>query len=224
MLINIIITTYQREGMLKSLVNKLQGDNVYFTIINDGSPYYYFTAPENCTYIQLDRNHGKKEYWKVVNHAFENRVDADYYIMLPDDAGVDSDFVSKAVESWNKVSFTDRACLNLLVDQGRKGKPCWTGIKPVKEMHSGLLLWWTQWVDMCFISDKVFFDEIPSLTPIHIPDDQLKYRGSGVGAQISKRLHKNGYNLYQLDETLVHHGTHESKLNHELRDENPLIA
>jgi len=224
MRINVLITTYQRPEMLESLIAKLQGPDVYFTIVNDGSPYS-FLPNIDCNYIELGKNHGKKEYWKVVNYAFENRVDADYYVMLPDDAGVDKDFVARAIEHWNHLNKDwNPICLNLLVDKSRKGKPCWTGFKPIWVDVLRIKYWITQWVDMCFICDGQFFEEIPSLSPIYITDEQMKTRGSGVGAQISKRLHEKGYNLWQLDETLVHHGTHESKLNSELRDQNPLIA
>ena len=220
--VNILINTFKREQQLKNLIKNLKSHHrIYITIVNDGSKYD-IPLNENITYIQLGKNHGKKEYWKVVNTLFKNRVDADYYIMIPDDIIVDERFIDKAIHLWNCVNDPDKICLNLLVDKSRKGKKCWTGYEPKRRTWCGNVYWKTQWVDMCFIAERKFFNEIQMINPINLTPKQLKTRGSGVGGQISKRLHEKGHAMYQLNKTLVKHGQFESVMNPELRKINPL--
>lgn len=221
--VNILINTFNRETILKSLITNLKSNNhnIHITIVNDGSKYE-LPINESMTYIQLGRNHGKKEYWKVCNKLFSIREDADYYIMIPDDAIIDHRFVDKAIHLWRCIDDPDKVCLNLLVDKTRKAKKCWTGYEPKRRSWGGNLYWKTQWVDMCFIAERKFFNIIYPIKPINLSDEQLKTRGSGVGGQISKALHQKGSALYQLDKTLVQHGKYESVMHPELRKLNPL--
>jgi len=47
---------------------------------------------------------------------------------------------------------------------------------------------------------------------------------SGVGWQMSLRLHNKGYGMYHTKESFVSHGDHESKMNKQERVKNKLIV
>ena len=211
--IAILISTCNRPEFLKQIINDLQQEEVSFDlkffIVDDG--------------ILLN---GKKYYWKTINTLWKQARGQhfDYYIQLPDDVLLEGNFIKRAVQAWENIIDSRKICLNLFLDGHRIGKTCWTNFRPEIKEFNGYRYINTQWVDMAFISCKMFFEELQwSISPIPLHrwtnNPELS---SGVGQQISIRLHQKGWNLYQTTEKLIEHIGDDSFMNSEIRKKEPL--
>lgn len=228
------IPTFNRGEMLFRLLNQLFSQakksnlNIYVFVYDDFSE-----APLDISSISLNKqksvkiyrstiNNGKKKYWKVVNHILDelSNIDADYYFYLPDDIEISNDFFEKSISYWNSIEDSKKITINLLND-GRD--ECWTKFKRVIEVNSKFELYRSQWVDMAMVFDKKLLRYRVKEIPLSFWDNK-PLLSSGVGAQLSKRLHAAGYGLYQVKDSLVFHGAHQSQMNPEERIINPLIS
>ena len=122
---------------------------------------------------------------------------------------------------YESINFSDKICLSILTD-GRVNKTNWTDFKTIDHGE----YYKTQWNDLCFISEKTFFFELDFKID-EIPLSRWKNNpnlSSGVGSQISLKLHNKGKSMYHTKLTLVLHGNHESKMNYEERKLNNIIT
>ena len=183
-----LITTRNRPQSCQRLVDAISPYGDVF-VLNDGCNYIIRGAKQ----VIRHEFYGKWFYWKTVNQLFSMRTPHKYYIMLPDDFMPADNMVEKAIETWESIADKDKICLNLYAD--RIGRSCWTGFFPTNREN----VYRTGWVDMCFICEDRFFDALGL-----IPQTTVR-QSSGVGAYISKFLHRNDikYNFYQVKESLV---------------------
>jgi len=185
--IQFLINTFNRQEPCQRLVDSLQGLGDIL-VLNDGCDYEI----KGCRQVFKKIHGGRAGYWNTVNTLFSLRTYHKYYIMLPDDFLMDKGQVERAVELWEAIKDKKKICLNLYAD--RIGLKCWTGFKPLSSFNC----WHTQWVDMCFICEGLFFTALGRI------DGPLKRgQSSGVGSYISKKLNREHYNLYQVKESLV---------------------
>lgn len=224
--VSIAITSYNRIDMLKLLLDDLIGElnyKILITVFDDGSTEKYNLEKYDIKYIKYTTNHGKKKYWKLFDTVlkYQKNINSKYYFFLPDDVRVDKNFISESIRIFKKINNNDKICLNLLMDESRRGKRNWTNFNPIEYDE----FYHTQWNDLCFICENEFFRYIPNIPEIDpsrwINNELLS---SGVGEQISKRLHKLNKNMYHVKRTLVKHGNHDSKMNYEDRKINKLIT
>lgn len=187
-----LITTYNRQQSCQRLVDSLQGLGDII-VANDGSDYTIEGATNLNPHIHL----GKKGYWKLVNMLWRNRTQAKYYIMLPDDFLICDSQIANAIEIWESITDTKRICLSIA--EGRPNHTCWTGFK-AREVGN---VWLTQWVDMCFICENTFFNVLGAIPHLHKHKQGVIRGSSGVGAHISRYLHRRKLNMYQVKESLV---------------------
>lgn len=190
--IGFLITTYNRQESCQRLVNSLQGIGD-ITVVHDGTNYEIIGATNINPKIHL----GKQGYWRLVNLLFRNRGIHKYYLMTPDDFMICDSQIANAVDIWDSIKDPRKVCLNLFTD--RIGKPCWTQLKPRDKGE----VWQTGWVDMCFICEEHFFDELGTIPPIRLNWKDKPYMSSGVGAYISKHLYSKGLHFYQVKDSLV---------------------
>jgi hypothetical protein len=190
--ITFLITTYHRQESCQRLVDSLQGlGNI--VVVKDGTGY----TIRGCSTFSIQGHKGKIGYYDTVNRLFRLRVKADYYIMLPDDFAITPEQVKRAITIWDTIKDDTKICLNLYAD--RLGKPCWTRLMPV-DMGT---VYKTQWVDMCFICQEPFFDTLGEIPQQLLDWVHASHKSSGVGRYISLTLHKLGYSLYQVKESLA---------------------
>lgn len=185
-----LITTHNRQESCQRLVDSLQGQGEII-VLNDGCDYDISGATQTKREIHF----GKRGYWRTVNQLFAMKGKHQYYFMLPDDFLPANNMVERAIEIWKQLD--KPICLNLYAD--RIGQKCWTGVPP-KDMG---IAWKTQWVDMCFMSKEGFFARLGKIPPINLNWTAKPNLSSGVGAYISRELHKHKYNLYMVKESLV---------------------
>ena len=211
-----IITTYDRETAYLELVNDLAPQDCDIQAWNDGSKYNATPMPQ-IDYRQCAQNHGKKGYWKLWDTILKNQygTDHDYFIVLPDDARVEPDFIEQAVKMWEAIEDRDKICLNLLMDEGRRGKKNWTSEPPKKVFFGHQCYYLSQWLDMCMIFTRRFLEVLEyTIKPVPLSRwDRDPKLSSGVGMQMSHRLTNNGFNIYQVYTTLVKTGHLPSKMN-----------
>jgi hypothetical protein len=225
----IIISTYNRPEMLKDLLDDIEyhslNKRVLVTIFDDGSNKdYEYLDKYDIKYIKYVKNNGKFNYWKLISDTFKYcaKIKSKYYIYLPDDVRLKDKFFEESVRIFEKIEDDNKICLNLLMDEGRRGNTNWTGFKPVEYDD----YYKTQWNDLCFISNIDFFQMLNfEILPINknrwAKNSEL---GSGVGQQMSMRLMSLNQNMYHVINTLITHDDHVSVMNHNNRKRIKLIA
>lgn len=227
----VAIPTFNRKELLERLVNQLDVAAKYFNVrivvFDDGSVVPIkreFFSVKHLLDIEVHRtrNHGKKRYWALVNKIFDRLCDleADYYFYLGDDLEVSPTFFIDGLRLWESIVDERKISLNLLCDSRTK---CWTDFERIERNFSGYHVYQTQWLDMIILFDRT----LVSHRVDEVPLSRWKKRplmSSGVGAQLSGRFHSKGFNMYQVVESIVFHGDHESKMNREERLNNPLVS
>jgi hypothetical protein len=223
----VVINTYNRPEMLKKLLDNLEKEKIHFRIkilvFNDGSTVDYDLSNYDVKQFKIFPNKGKKKYWELINQSFGiiKYIKSEYFIFLPDDVTLIDDFYSKAKNLYESITDSNKICLNILTDN-RVYSENWTSFKSV-DFGDYLK---TQWNDLCFISNKDFFEKLNyKINEIPISRwNKNENLSSGVGQQISSRLHQLGFSMYHSKKSLVNHTDHESKMNKEERKITKIIT
>jgi hypothetical protein len=221
----VIITTYNREKLLKRLLADIDNNKLNYNIlvaVFDDASFNKFSLFDDIKHIRYNKNHGKIYYWKLITDTMQfcKQVNSKYYIYLPDDVTLVDNFFFKAIEQYEGIKEENKICLSLLLPKQLINKTNWTDFIPI-EYDS---YYKTQWCDLCFISEKKLFEAIDyKINQLPIRGDYKNY-GSGVGLNMSMRLFKSGYNMYHTKESLALHGDHTSVMNHEIRINNKLTT
>ncbi|MCA9037308.1 MAG: glycosyltransferase [Planctomycetaceae bacterium] len=234
--IHVIITTFDRQETLRSLLHQIEDYASLFSIsvdvFDDGTPEFLPLASKVITVrvFQRAENGGKTAFWHLIHTALchARSVEAEYYVFLQDDVQLCQRFFSEAVRKFEAIRSVDPRCecLNLLSDESRRGRECWTGYSPRHIEVAGESFFQTQWTDMVFLAGRSFLDLLQYR--IH-PVTAGRWRrnptaSSGAGEQISRRVHEAGRSIYQVEQSLVDHGVHASRMHPELRTRQPLVA
>lgn len=147
---------------------------------------------------------GKVEAWRHHNDIYaslRNIESARPLFFFDDDMRLCDRFLERALDYWEALP-ADKATLHFMVDAARDGKPCWTGIRA---HNINKYLRRTQWVDGSFLTSRRMLEAIDfTIEPID-PGRHKDGRSTGVGEQLSMRLHKQGLGLYQVRESLCVH-------------------
>lgn len=211
--IALLITTCNRAESLEKIISHLQKEkemyDLQFFIVDDGV-----------------LKNGKKNYWKTINLLWSKIKDEhfDYYIQLPDDVQLEKEFIQKSIAAWCHITDPKKICLNLFFDGLRKGKTCWTNFWPQVKLFKNRRYLKTQWVDLFYICEKKFFMlQQWAVQPIHSSRWALNPEySSGVGQQISMKMHKMNLHLYQVTEKLAEHIGEISIMNPGIRKAEPI--
>jgi hypothetical protein len=211
--IALLITTCNREESLKKMISDLEKEkelyDLQFFIVDDG----------------ILKN-GKKNYWKTINLLWGKIKNGhfDYYIQLPDDVKLEKKFIQRAITAWYEITDPKKVCLNLFFDGLRKGKTCWTNFWPQVKLFKNKRYLRTQWMDLFFICEKKFFT-LQQFTVQTIHSSRWAHNpefSSGVGQQVSLKLHAMGLHLYQVTEKLAEHIGEISIMNPGIRKKEPI--
>ena len=234
MLIHVSIKTYNRPHLLPLLLDDLHreaehaGVDLEVHVFNDGSDLEYPNLSHRCSMYTLP-HHGKPGFWKLVNTEFERaarNLDAERFLFLADDERLAPDFFTRIERVWAGIRDPKKIALNPVLERERAGMAQWTGFRPRLIDLGHDKVWHTQWVDCATYSEIVYLEEL-NFRVSPISGRRLKRRqSSGVGHQISIRLHNAGWNMYQVAESLAHHDsvTNGSVLHPEFRKHNPLTT
>lgn len=201
-----LITTFNRQQSCQELVDALYGlGDIY--VLNDGSNYeikrcnFYSHSVKKLIkdkWIEVPFNFGKPGYWQTVNQLWSLPAHAyDYYFMIPDDFMPYEDFLEQTINIWKSIKDPRKICINTYRDLVPRST-CWTNFTPVEYGNYRM----TQWIDMCFMAESRFFKEVGKIPRINFNWQQEPLKSSGVGAWISKRLHRTGWHIYQTTESM----------------------
>lgn len=212
----VIISTFNRPKMLKELLNNIEQEkknyNILVLVFDDNSSEKVDLSKYNVKKITMNPNMGKKKYYVLINATFSyiKNIKSKYFIYLPDDVKLINNFFDETKRIYESIDHPRKICLSILTDD-RVNKSNWTNFQTIDYGE----YYQTQWNDLCFIAEKKFFDmlnhTIEKITPNRwVNNPNLS---SGVGQQISIRLNRMNYNMYHTKNSMVHHGSHESKMN-----------
>lgn len=234
--IHIFIPSFNRNNSLKELIYQIDGQSadyqVCIYIFDDGSEEpvsLEWTDFHNIKSLSVSRskNHGKKRYWHLVNRIFsiaENKKSEIFYY-LADDVSLVPNFFRRSINAWNGIVDQNKVAINLILDQ-REGQTCWTNYPPHLAKTTDLAVYKCQWVDMVMMFSPRMLEAL-SYKVDPISEDRWVKRpllSSGVGAQLSHRLHDQGLSMFQVTDSLVLHGDAPSVMNPEERARTPIVS
>lgn len=234
--ISIAITTYNRpEGCLRLLedIARCCGNyRVRVSVFDDCSNVDYrkvqgFLRSKGWQWVRADRNHGKKLWWQVVSDILGrwSRDASDYFYFIQDDIRLCDDFFTRTIQQWEQISDPKKMSLYLLRDEHRDklGIQCWTSFSSRIEGTVER----TQWLDcnafLCTSQTvQALGGKLDPISPKRWDKDPTL--SSGVGRQISLRLHHGKGKLYRTLHSYVLHMDDQSVMNPEARRKNPMRA
>jgi glycosyltransferase involved in cell wall biosynthesis len=222
----VFITTYNRPYMLSNLIQQIQNQknysNIKIVVFDDDSDEKYH-LPDEVSYFKFFPNMGKKKFWKVINTCFKlmKQINSKYYVFLQDDVKIKENFFYDLQKKYEEIDDPKKISLSFLSDN-RVKSPNWTNYKP--RVRGEVIK--TQWIELHFICEKKLFEALEyKMEPINPTRwDVNPLLSSGVGWQMSLRLHNKGYGMYHTKESFVSHGDHESKMNKQERFKNKLVV
>ncbi len=216
MQIHITIFSYQRETMLKALVEEIKAFssvNISYTILDDGSD---FQLPDTNFY--RFEHGGKERFWQMWNYALSGleASKSDLHIFTPSD--VSNVEFERIIALHNQ--FKGKPYAYNLINDGRE--KCWNLIEPVKVDEHTIKVGFT---DCGFFCNKQLLDKIGYyVDPINPQRFVNPNISSGVGQQLTQRMNKAGVNMYIPVKSLCYHGDHPSVMHPEHRIKTPLIS
>jgi hypothetical protein len=234
--LQIIIPTFNRPSELRRLLSQInseaQGYDVSVHVYDDGSSEpicVEWTSYPKIASLSISRssNHGKKRYWKLVHRALSTMrsTNADYFYYLADDVQLVPNFFERSINLWDSIRDRRKVSLHLLLDQ-REGQPCWTKYQPHIINTPRGKVYKSQWVDMLMMFNRRFLEELEyRIDPVdpHRWDDDPSL-SSGVGLQISRRLHQKMDSMYLVTDSLLIHEDEPSVMNPEERKRTPIVS
>jgi glycosyltransferase involved in cell wall biosynthesis len=212
----VIIPTFNRPQMLTELLDNIEREKknykVLVVVFDDNSSQKADLTNYNIKKIVMSPNMGKRKYYVLINATFSyiRNVNSKYFIYLPDDVKLIDNFFDETKRIYESIGDPRKICLNILTDC-RVNRTNWTNFNSIDYGE----YYHTQWNDLCFISERKFFDVL-NYSIEKIPENRWSSNpnlSSGVGQQISVRLNKKGHNMYHTKTSMVYHGDHESKMN-----------
>jgi len=204
----LIINSYNRESKLKELLSVVapQFENVHVWL--DGCVYTDVYEADNVHYFYTHR-HGRERYRHLVrqNYAVALITNAKYYVHMDDDMTCTDTFAEDLFKVWDNIPDRKKIALNFHKDDRRE---MW-GFSPSWEDKEVTRTNWTDMNFLCteklakFISNHIYWEDAL---------DWGKSTSSGVAGYFTKRInHYNMGSIYQVNDSLVKHGDHESMMN-----------
>lgn len=231
--IRVVVLSYERPDALELLLQDLhgqRGEHEISVVVYDDASRLDYSSPRRLLdefgwdYIRSGKNHGKRGFWRWVHriYAEQQRRPERLFVTLPDDMRLCSRFFDRALNVWTRITDPDKVALNLMRDNSRDGRPCWTDQRP---QNCGPVLD-IGWVDGAILCNRRYFKELAwKINAVDPARWRLNPRSSsGVGEQISWRLHGKGLGMYGVKHSLIAHVAGPSKMNAAERQRNPLLA
>lgn len=214
MKIKVIIFSYEREEMLKSLVAEVrQIENASYTIIDDGSSFVF-----QDNFYQFEHG-GKPMFWRMWDFALRSLKDdnSDIFLFIPSDfSNIQFEEILERHERFNRTAYVHN-----VINDGRES--CWNSTKSKPISNDTLRAGFT---DCGFFCNKRALDKIGYYVNQVNPHRFIANAriSSGVGQQLTFRLRKYCVAIFTPVRSLAYHGDHESVMHKEERKNNPLIS
>jgi GT2 family glycosyltransferase len=220
--IHVVITTYNRPRELRRLLGdiiRVRGNLEVTVQVYDDASTEDYSAPialikqQGWHYVKAKARHGKQNSWRWISRIFsdQRKVKSRYWVFLPDDVRLGEGMFRRALERWRGIEDTHKICMMLVVGETRTG-PSWTGVQPQRCGEVDRI----QWVELACLCERRMLDVLEyKLAAVPAARWQANPKiSSGVGEQLSRRLHGAGFGLYRSHKSLiVHLGELPSQLN-----------
>lgn len=219
-----IITTYNRpklfERLIDALIVEMDLDNFTHSVLiaDDGSePQYAETLADKLQengidthLLRSDENGGKENYWYLMHQVYRRTKNMawDILVQLPDDI-LPAPGMYQTIEAFLSKLQAEKVLINLYrchrESEWGSGEP-FDIDKHIR--HTG-------WMDMCYACKREAIAAISyAVHPVWRNWHIEREMGSGVGAQLSRRLRNAGVNQYQFKKSVViDTGEHPSQMN-----------
>lgn len=167
--------------------------------------------------------HARRRYWHLVRmaHNLLRPVTSEYYIFLPDDDRLATDFFDNVLGLWRALDDTRKLTMMLHVEETRERVPVWTNFKP-RTVGGGLQrIGWVESGNFLCTEDFLrfmnwSFPRVPVKRWIDNPTIS-----SGVGATFSEIIYGAGFRMFRTQKSFVAHvGVALSKMNADFRQKN----
>jgi len=208
-----VITTYNRPQLFTQLIRALMveieasGHEHEVLIADDGSALNYAEqAAEELAgqeirtcFIGFAKNGGKKHYWHVMDEVYKvaQGKEWDVMVQLPDDVLPVPGMYNTAVEMLHSLKLP-----NVLINLYRCHREHEWGSANAFDINDKLRL--TGWMDMCYACKRGAISALDySVVPVNRDWHRSPELGSGVGAQLSRRLRQHNVSQYQVLKSLV---------------------
>lgn len=214
MKIRVVIFSYEREQMLKSLIKEVEAiPEATYLVIDDGSS---FTL--NDSFHQFEHG-GKVKYWRLWDYALKSLKDdhSDLFLFIPSDFS-EVNF-TEIIARHNQFKRTPYAYN--VVNDGRLN--CWNLVKPFKMDEDTSEVGFT---DCGFFCNKATLNKIGyNVTQINPYRFQANNAiSSGVGQQLTFRMRRHSISMYMPVKSLAYHGSHDSLMHPNERIKTPLVS
>lgn len=216
MKIHITIYSYEREEMLRNLIEEIKvfsasGYDVTYNIIDDGSSFNHFDN------FHQFKHGGKPLFWERWDYGLrqaELEV-ADMYLFIPSDySKIDFKGIIKRHLNHNHLAYAYN-----VINDGRTF--CWNMVRPINIDEHTLKVGFT---DCGFFCNRQALDRlgyyVSPVNPLRFVDNPAI--SSGVGQQLTQRMRKMNVNMYLPKKSYAYHGDHPSTMHKEEREKNPL--
>jgi FkbM family methyltransferase len=230
----VAITTCDRPELLGRLLDDLEREmppeGIDVRVYDDASARSYANIEARLrargwSYLRASRRHGKQEWWRWWNTILADlrSTNASTFVVLQDDMRLCRDFVSRSRALWSSITDPRKASLFLHLDECTTpvGGTRWT---PVRTRQVGAVFE-SGWVDCtAFLCERRTLDalawKVDPISPARWRPNPLL--GSGVGAQLSARLHRRRLTMYRANESLTLHADGVSQMNPDARRRQPM--
>lgn len=219
------VNTYNRVELLKRFIedvnSKSTSHQVDFFVFDDASTQDYTPLKTSVVaYKKCKHHYGRESYWKLITHGIreikKNVDNYDYFIKTDDDMLIVENFFTLVEEYVNDVS-SDKSWVTMDILSAPRQRGRTLIGNPAEKVGRLYKYFRTQWVDMNFVFQPKFF-------PDEIGPCKSSKASSGVGLWLTRYFNQKKLNLYQTNRSLLLHGKHESQMNREERQRNPLIT
>ena len=225
----VAVTTYDRPDALARLLDDVEREgsdlDLDVRVYDDGSPDGYDAIERRLrargwTYVRAARRHGKEDWWTWWNTILADlrSTDAPTLVVLQDDLRLCDGFFARSLDLWSGIRDARKGSLFLHLDEtgATMRRARWTTARPHRVgsvVNCG-------WVDCtAFVCERATLDalrwRLDPISPRRWQGNRLL--GSGVGAQLSVRLHRARLSMYRVDESLAVHVEGPSRMNPEAR-------
>jgi hypothetical protein len=227
--VRVAISTCQRPDQLVELLHDLELEaqwvDLEVEVYEDahGGRHDYTEAKRICRthdweWSRFQVKLGRYGYWRSVKRQMQDcRFSrAEYFIFLPDDVRLVRHAIPRAIEIWHRLE--EPATLTLWRLRSLDGRANWTGRRPEQRAYA----------TESFHVDGNFLCQRPTLEALDytLTDPRKKNRpSSGVGSQMSKRLHAQRRRMYRVDKSLtINNDGGVSIMNPEARARHPAVC
>lgn len=213
-----VIISYNQPENLIALLKDLERESNSRNILLEVRVYdnaSNIDLAESITFIQengwrftrMSVHYNKQQTWRLINHVYQELKNIHQDTMLaflPQNVRLCQMFFNRAQNLWDRINDPRKLTLTIMVDAQRENASCWTGFRPRKKDGFSKI----QWVDSVFVAQFSYLRALDFKVP---PISATRWEkkpdlSSGVGQKISVKLHKAGYGLYRVENSLVENG------------------